>query len=245
MDTYDLRPQPKVKRKSPAWNILTLLLLLGTCGVVYYFYTLFTNPNSPLNPFPPVPLPTTFRTATLSPTPQPPDPTSTPRSVLLRSPSRTKAPTWTPLFSETPKAGAPAEPAGAETITPTPMPATAEIAYGAGTTVHPELACKWMGVGGKVVDAEGKPVVFQTIQVKGTLSGKSVNEIVLSGTNTNGAYGPSGFEIKLGDAPVDSTQQLWIMLFDTAGIPLTNKIYFDTYNDCKKNLIMVVFTKTR
>ncbi len=242
MDNYDLRPEPKVKRKSPTWNILTLLVLLGICGAVYYFYTLFTNPNSPLNPFPPELLPTAFRTATLSPTAQPPDPTSTPRSVLLRSPSRTKAPTWTPLASETPRL---IEPAGTETITTTPMPATAEIGYGDATTVHPDLGCKWMGVGGKVVDAEGKPVAFQTVQLSGTFNGKSINNIVLSGHDPLPAYGPSGFEFTLGTAPVDSSQELWIMLFDNTGIPLTNKIYLDTYNDCKKNLIMIVFTKTR
>jgi len=125
------------------------------------------------------------------------------------------------------------------------MPATADITYVASTTVHADLGCKWAGVGGKVVDAAGKPIAFQTVQLSGTLNNKAVNMIVLSGHDPLAAYGPSGFEFTLGTAPIASTQELWIMLFDNTGIPLTNKIFLDTFNDCNKNLVMVVFTKTR
>jgi hypothetical protein len=242
MDNYDLRPEPKVKKKPNTWNILTVLVLLGICGAVYYFYSLFVNPYTFLNPFQPQALPTSFRTATGTATNTLPPPTETPESVLLRSPSRTKAPTWTPIPSETPKG---AKPVGTATITTTPMPATADITYQASTTVHADSACKWFGVGGKVLDAAGKPIPFQTVQVSGTLGGKAVNDIVLSGHDPLPAYGSSGFEFVLGNAPVDSSQELWIMLFDNTGMPLTNKIYFDTYKDCNKNLVMVVFTKNR
>jgi len=33
----------------------------------------------------------------------------------------------------------------------------------------------WMGVGGNVMDANGKPLIFQTVQVSGSLNGKPVN----------------------------------------------------------------------
>jgi len=239
MDTYALRPEPKVKRKSPVWNILTVLVLLSICGAVYYFYTIFTHPNSPLNPFPPAPLPTAFKTATFTPTAFP---TATLPSGLQPVATRTKAPTWTPLSTNTPKSTKVLE---TGTITSTPMPATAEILYGPSTSVHPDAGCKWMGVGGKVVNAEGAPLAFQTVQLRGTLNGKAVNSIILSGHDPLPAYGSSGFEFYLGATPLDTKQQLWIMLFDNSGIPLTDKIYFDTFSDCKKNLVMIVFTKNR
>lgn len=244
MNNYDLRPEPKVKRKSPTWNILTVVVLLGICGAVYYFYSLFANPNSILNPFPPVQLPTAFVAATFTPTelPSPPAPTS--ENVLQRSPTRTKAPTWTRAVSETPMASV-VIPSGTETVASTPMPASAEFSYAASTSVHPDSDCEWMGVGGKVVDAQGKPLAFQTVQLSGTLNGKAVNLIVLSGHDPLAAYGSSGFEFNLGTTPVDSSQELWIMLFDNTGIPLTNKIFFDTFSDCQKNLVTVVFTKNR
>ncbi len=249
MDTYDLRPQPKARRQSPLWNILTLLAMLGICGAAFYFGNLFLHPNSPLNPFPPEQLPTAFRTATFTPTDTPPLPTATLRPgqqpAAQQAATRTKAPTWTPMASDTPKAAIKPPASGTETVTSTPMPASAEIMYGASTSVHADLACKWFGVGGKVVDPEGAPIAFQTVQLSGKLNGKAVNSIVLSGHDPLPAYGPAGFEFKLGDAPVDSTQELWIQLFDNGGLPLTEKIYFDTFNDCKKNLVMIVFTKNR
>ena len=32
MDNFELKPEPKVKRKPVIWNILTVLVLLGACG---------------------------------------------------------------------------------------------------------------------------------------------------------------------------------------------------------------------
>ena len=250
MDNYALKPElKKAKRKSPLLNILTVLVLLSTCCSAYYFFSLFNNPYSRLNPFPPVPLPTKYRTATPTATIIPLQPTWTSTATIKPAPSRTKAPTWTlvpalitPLYTDTPEVTPITE---TLTITPTPMPATAEITYAASTTVHADLACKWMGVGGKVLDIDGKPLVFQTVQLSGTLNNRPVNMMVLSGHDTGDTYGPSGFEFSLGTTPIASTQELWIQLFDNTGKPLTSKIYLDTFTDCTKNLVLVTFTKTR
>lgn len=242
MDAYSLKPEKKVKKKTSIWNLLTLLALLGICGVVALVYAIFTNPQSFLNPFKPQVLPTAVMTATPTITNTPEPPTITPTETIQITRTRTKAPTWTPLSSDTPKS---TKAASTLTITGTPMPATADITYAASTTVHADLGCKWMGVGGKVLDADGKALPFQTLQLSGTLGGKPVKQILVSGHDPLPAYGPAGFEFFLGTAPVDSTQELWIQLFDNKGIPLTNKIYFDTFTDCKKNLVMVTFTKTK
>ena len=93
------------------------------------------------------------------------------------------------------------------------------------------------------MDVNNKPLQFQTIQVGGTLNGKDVTGQVLSGNNP--AYGPSGFEIKLADSASDSTHTLWVQLFDNNGKALTDKTYFDTYKDCQKNLVMIVFKLMR
>lgn len=249
MDNYTLRPEPKVRRKSPILNILTVVVLLAVCGLAYYFLTIFIHPNSPLNPFPPVPLPTSFQTETPTFTLIPLESTWTSTVTLKPSPSRTKAPTWTilpevitPSITDT-STNPPIT--DTLTITPTPMPASADITYQASTTVHADSACNWMGVGGKVLDAGKKPLLYQAVQLSGSLNGKAVNEILLSGHDINSVYGTSGFEFVLGSQPVASTHELWIQLFDNTGKPLTGKVYFDTYTDCDKNLVVVVFTKTR
>jgi hypothetical protein len=58
-------------------------------------------------------------------------------------------------------------------------------------------------------------------------------------------YGRSGYEFKLADAPIASKGVLWLQLLSQAGIPLSDKIYFDTYNDCNKNLIIIDFKQVR
>ena len=58
-------------------------------------------------------------------------------------------------------------------------------------------------------------------------------------------YGPGSYEFVLGDQPVDSTQALWVQLFDQAMLPLSDQVYFDTFADCDKNLILINFNQVR
>jgi hypothetical protein len=245
MDNFDLKTEPQVKRKPIIWNILTILILLLACYLTYYFTAIFIDPNGSYNPFPPQSLPTLYQTPTLTPTLILLQPTWTPTQTNTPLPTRTKALTWTavPLVA-TPTETLEPTLAGTPTITSTPMPASEVITYQPSTSIHTDLACNWMGVGGKVLDANAKPLLYQTVQLGGTLSGTPINYLVLSGGNP--VYGTSGFEFnKLADKPTASTQTLWIQLFDNNGKPLTDKIFFDTVDDCAKNLVMIVFTKTR
>jgi hypothetical protein len=247
MDNFELKPEPEVKRKPVIWNILTVIVLLVACGLAYFFLTIFQNPAVLPAVFRPAALPTLYQTATSTPTIILQPSTWTPTLTPQPSSTRTKAPTWTsvaalitPTITLTPTD----TPIGVTpTISPTAMPALALVTYQAGTTKHPDLGCNWMGVGGTVMDANNQPLLFQTVQLGGTLSGNTVTGQVLSGNNP--AYGTSGFELKLADSAIASTQTLWIELFDNNGKPLTGKVYFDTFDDCTKNLVMVVFTKTR
>jgi hypothetical protein len=247
MDSFDLKVERKVNRKSILWNLLTVIVLISTCCLGYYFVTVFTNPRSALNFFPPPALPTLYQTITPTFTIIPLEPTWTSTLTVEPTGTRTRAPTWTPLpgmVSETPTETPTITPTeGTPTITSTPMPASAEITYQANTTIYPESGCDWLGVGGQVLDAEGQPLQFQTIQLGGTLAGQLVSRMTLSGNAQ--VYGESGFEFVLGDQPIASTQTLWIQLFDNTAKALTDKIYFDTYEGCDQNLIMIVFKKNR
>jgi hypothetical protein len=248
MDNFEFKPDQEVNRKPVMiWNILTVLVLLGILCLGCYFLSIFTNPNSPLNPFPPALLPPLFKTYTPTATIIPQPATWTPTITIQPTASRTKAATWTllpemitPLVTETPTI---MPNALTKTITTTAMPALAKITYLPSTDFHPDKACNWLGVAGKVLGTDGKPLAFQEIQMGGTLNGKNVSYLTVSGTAS--VYGPSGFEFVLSDHAITSTQTLWIQLLDNTAKPLTNKIYFDTYTDCTKNLVMVTFTKTR
>ena len=110
---------------------------------------------------------------------------------------------------------------------------------------HPELGCDWMGVGGQVVDMSEAPVTGLIIRLGGNLPGVVLPQPMLSLTGVALNYGPGGYEFQLAEKPVGSKGSLWVQLLDQVGIPLSEKVAFDTFNDCGKNLILINFKQVR
>lgn len=113
---------------------------------------------------------------------------------------------------------------------------------GMGNFLHPAFSCNWMGVAGQVFDIEGQPKTGYVVQVGGDLEGSNILLLAMTGGNT--AVGVGGYEIVLTDHIVASDQKLWIQLFNLEGKSLSDKIRFDTYDDCDKNLIIINLTET-
>jgi hypothetical protein len=110
---------------------------------------------------------------------------------------------------------------------------------------HPELECFWMGVGGQVLDMSGAPVVGLIVQLGGALPGVQLSLPMLSLTGVALNYGPSGYEFQLAGEPVASKKTLWLQLLDQAGLPVSDKVSFDTFKDCNRNLILINFKQVR
>ncbi|MEW6717810.1 MAG: hypothetical protein AB1345_09930 [Chloroflexota bacterium] len=257
-DTFEPRP----KRSGLVWNILTGLVMLAILCVGVVFLTLYLNPYGSLNPFPPPTMPATISFPTATPTPrQLPTPlrTSTPTQPQPTQPSPTITltptsllPTNTPLLPTlvsptiTPTVGQ-----TATLTTPVAMPfiiqpgSPVEIPS---ITFHPDRGCNYLGVAGQAFDLSGGKVLGLVVKITGMLGGNSVELISLTGTTAlpPGAYSPpDGYEITLGETPIASENTLYIQLLDAAGLPLSDQIYFKTYNDCQKNLILINFRQVQ
>jgi hypothetical protein len=246
MDKYDYsldEPAARPGSKLQLWDMLSILMVLLSVCVGGYFLLIFVNPNSGLNPLPPQPG-NPFAPATFTPT------------ALQLEATWTASPTIEPTITETPRPTftALASPTFFSLIPPTATPkptSTPEAPFGATVNaiesiIIPHLqasACNWLGVGGTVEDSNNSPIVGMVVRVVGTLNGKSVNLTTVSGVSPD--YGKSGFEFQLGTVPVSSNDSLYLQLLDQAGLPLSDNIYIDTFNDCKKNLILVRFKKNR
>ncbi len=105
-----------------------------------------------------------------------------------------------------------------------------------------DAGCNWMGVGGQVFSRNDEPVNGLITEVGGLLDGNTILSLALTGGSP--VLGPGGFTVKLADQPIASENALWIQLFDLAGIPLSEKIYFSTFaasEGCEKNLVIVNF----
>jgi hypothetical protein len=251
MDAFEMKEQNQPTRKisSIIWNVLTVLVLLMVLCLGAFFLMILLNPSSSLNLFPPPTLPATISFPTATPTSQfalpptwTPEPTREPTATETPQPTHTPAPTETPfsLFTLTPTvtgtAGAAAE--YPFVVGPGTPVGTSSLAF------HPDAGCNWMGVAGQVFDLSGAPVSGQQVRVGGSLLGAPIELLSLTGVTT--AYGNNGFyEFTLGEKPVNSTGTLWVQLLDQSGLPMSDKIYFDTYDACEKNLIFVNFKQVR
>jgi len=247
-DYIDEDVEPKSRsRASIVWNLLTILVILTAACIGLYFATIFLNPNTGINPFPPPATP--IRIELDTPTPTPKDvlpPTWTPTLELISTEPSTPMPSETPLPTEESQVE---EDDQDDDETEGDMPVVLHEGspqYIPSSGWHPDLGCNWMGIAGQVIDINGAPVQGLIVEVGGTLKGKNIgNPTLLQATGLATAYGDAGYEVKLADEPLDSNNTLWIQILDQAGLPMSEKIRFDTYNDCEKNLIIVYFKQVR
>jgi len=232
-------PQPSSTPRLELWDMLSILVLLITVCIGAYFLLIFINPLSDLNPLQNVD-PNALPTLTITPIQL--EATWTASPTIEPTITETLRPTFTAIASPTTFSLIP--PTKTLTITPTPKaPFSATIDATKSTIIHPESACNWLGVGGTVVDAKNSGVIGMVVRLVGTLNGKRVEMTQVSGVTT--AYGKSGFEFFLGTVPISSNDTLYVQLLDLAGLPLSDNVYIDTFNDCSKNLILVRFKKNR
>lgn len=231
------------------WNFLTALIVVALIGVFIIVALIYVNPRSALNPFPPPTAIPTLAAATQAPPPATPQPATNTPPVS----QATRANTPVPPDQPTPTAilATPASTSGSASPTPT-LRANSSFAFIPQTDpkpfdasiFSPGRSCQWMGVAGKVVDIRDSPVPLGIqIQLAGILDGKPI--LLTSLTGTAILYGPSGFEFTLAEKPIASKSSLWVRLLDQAGLALSDRIYFDTYADCTKNLIIINFRQVR
>jgi hypothetical protein len=231
------------------WNLLTFFLLFGIIGQLVIFMAIYTRPDVSFNPFPPAPLPAAVVIPTATPTPIyfPPTWTTTPQPSATPTITPTpgeRTPTSLPVYMtlegiiQTP------------TIGPTALPGEYAFSVQPGSPaavsssiMRPELNCSWMGLGGQAVDLQGAPITGLRVQLYGFLKGQAREVTSLTGTVKR--YGEAGYEFTLADKPVQSYNTMWVQLLDQAGMALSDKVYFETFDSCDKNLIIINFKQVR
>jgi hypothetical protein len=105
------------------------------------------------------------------------------------------------------------------------------------------FGCNWTGVAGQVFDLTGAPIKNLILHLEGFWNGSAVSTEALSGSADQ--YGPAGYQFVLGTQTLDSTQALWIQVQYAAHKEISARVYFNTYNDCARNLILVNFVQVR
>lgn len=250
MDTYEISDSQESDRgkKSPdlIWNVLTILVFVSILCIISVFFFIFVNPYSGINPFPP---------PTLNTTVAPPTVTVTPRFTLI--------PSWTPTNAMVEITDTP-EPINSPAITNTPSEGVAVMEVTLipppggfsfvprqgspseidGASFHPDAGCNWSGVAGQATSLNGESVQGLFVQLGGAMpGGDPVNNLAMTGLAPQ--YGAGGFEITLADKVFASSSDLWIQLLDQQNLPLSDRVYFNTFDDCQKNLIIIYFDQVK
>ena len=236
---YGFEEAPTPSTKLEMWDMLSIVMLILTFCSGAYFVAIFLFPQSAFNPLKPNTVdPNAPPTATITPIQLDATWTVTPSQAVTGTstlvPTDTLEPSATPFSLVTPTI----------TFTPTATPKapfSATVTYIASTIIHQDAACNWQGIGGTVVDASNADMLRMTVSLSGTYNGRTKNELTVSSIAP--AYGKSGFEFVLGTVPISSKGNLFIQLLDQSGLPLSDKIYVDTFNDCAKNLVLVRLKK--
>ncbi len=245
-------PRPPRARKNydGVLNGCSLALLAGIAVSVVFILMVFNNPQASYNPFPPPTMIPTLFIPTITPRPTSPFATAAPTATFSVAPLVTDTPDQptptaiqgTPLDTLSSGTAAPATPTAKVTpvysfeIQGDPKAIDA-------TLFDPNHGCSWTGVAGRAYDLQNGPVTKLEVQLFGILDGNLLSLTSLTGTSTQ--YGPSGFEFTLANKPVASSQRLWIRLVDQAGVPLSDRIFFDTFAECTKNLVVINFKQVK
>lgn len=102
---------------------------------------------------------------------------------------------------------------------------------------HVEFGCNWLGVAGQVFDAGGLPQSGMVIEISGNLEGVDILRYAVSGNSPT--FGLGGYEAEFFDHGVASHNAVYIRLLDMVGRQLSERVAFDTYADCNRNLILI------
>ncbi len=224
-------------------NVLTVIVLLVTLYVGFRFALIFINPQSSSNPFPPPTLPATLGPPTPTNTPAIMLPTeipstSTPRPLPTTVPSATETPvpTATQEFTVTPEESPPATAEG---------DAQFELQTGSPTYIPDERGCEHMGVGGKVYDLQGAPIVGLAVRVSGELAGMPIGPLdTLTGSAAD-RFGFGGYYFELADTPTASEDTILVQVLDaSSGLEISVQVALTTYDNCEQNLVFVNWAQT-
>jgi len=110
---------------------------------------------------------------------------------------------------------------------------------------HPEKGCNWIGIGGQVFDMKNSAISGQQVLLGGVLNGEPVPQGSRPTLTGLVPYVPGYYEFDLGEETFDSKGRLWVQLVDQASLPMSDKVYFDTYDDCDKNQVIINFKQVR
>jgi hypothetical protein len=120
-----------------------------------------------------------------------------------------------------------------------------ELQTGSPTYIPDERGCEHMGVGGKVYDMQGAPIVGLAVRVSGELAGTPIGPLdTLTGSAAD-RFGFGGYYFELSDTPTASEDTILLRVLDaSSGLELSEQVPLTTFDTCEQNLVFVNWAQT-
>lgn len=233
-------------KKSPLLNVLTIVILVATVGLMCFYSLVGFNVLS-LGPLSPPPLMTVAVLPTATETPTPGVATWTPTHTPTKSPpTDTPTPTLTPSVTPTfpPSPTFPPTATSTPTASPTPRVTRSAWLFTYELSLRsPQYGCSWTGIAGHVQDLDGNPLIGYPVHIWGA----GIDVVVTSGSDArfNTIYGNQAAWEQF-FAPEPKSFQARVQLHDPyrdAHPPISEEIVIDMPGYCGGALGYVVFTQ--
>ncbi len=97
-----------------------------------------------------------------------------------------------------------------------------------------------MGVGGKVYDLQGAPIVGLAVRVSGELAGTPIGPLdTLTGSAAD-RFGFGGYYFEFSDTPTASEDTILLQVLDaSSGLEISELVSLTTFDTCEQNLVFV------
>jgi len=210
--------QAKPKRqRHVGYNLLTVLSFCGIVAAVVWTATVWNDPETLLNPFPP---PTPFVQVTVTPSGQQaaqplPTPDETGQIIVIATETAAPAPPRVDMR---------------DTVFGL-REGVIYIANGNG------LGCDWSSIAGSVSAADGSAINGYRVRIMGN----GLDETVFSGAALT--FGAGGFELPLLGSPVQAEYS--VQLLSPQGTPVSEVLTLTTRSDCDGNVALLNFVPVR
>ena len=110
---------------------------------------------------------------------------------------------------------------------------------------RPEYECNVSILAGQVFK-DGAPLTQQNIVLYGPAEGSSGIQTAITGReDLTQIYGPAAFEFILDDQLIATQGLFSVQLVDQNNNALSQRIYFDTYDNCDENVVMINFVNIK
>jgi hypothetical protein len=107
--------------------------------------------------------------------------------------------------------------------------------------LSPDQGCAWAGIGGQVFKSDGLPITGLVVELTGSIAGKSVYGLSLTGSRKG--LGPGGYLVSIEGAVIPPGTPLQLRILNLSGIRLSPLVTVQLPGVCETPMLLLNFVE--